>query len=284
LAKTAQSAYNMVPTLEKIDKEFKQVSNEISESADAAKSEMKIQGADEKKDKGDKKLSKEEKKRAKEDRKKQRTEQKEKLDSMSQDEKLAWAMEQQREKGGKDMTMEPPEVNKELPGFNSLNEKFAGDRQYYISCLEKIKQIREKHSASHMAIEEQADKEIASCPKEQYAGRPVLQCMRPIKLKAFDRHFNLESGHLKEYQPILEDFKARIKPHLAEFDARMARIKYGEIVKNPQTKTIVYSIQQSAFTTVSFLLDITRNAQTGAANYVDEKKKFEKDSYGSPSQ
>ncbi len=282
LAKTAQAAYNMVPIIDKVDKEFEQVTNEIKESAKAAQSEMKIKGADEKKDKGDKKLSKEERKRAKEERKKQQRETKEKLANMTQEEKLAWAMKEQKEKGGVEMTTESPEVTKEMPGLNSLNEKFAGDRQYYLSCVEKIKQIKEKHNPPHIAIDEQAEKELEACPKEQYSGKPVLQCMRPIKIKAFDRHINLEPGHLKEYQSIWEGFKARIKPHLAEFDARMARVKYGEIVKNPHTKTMLYSIQQSAFATINFLLDITKT-QGRAAEYVADKKKFEKDPYGSGS-
>jgi len=261
--KTAQDAYTMRTAVENLDADIKKLTNELGESS--------------RKDLADMPLGKDPEKKSKKMKKYADPEMKKKIKNMTDEEKMALGMQMSREMGMMDSGQESPQVLQALADITRLNNDLLQMSREDVQNINKMKSIDDKYKPKYRDVED-AKK---TCPiintgKEGQDPYPEPKCVHQKTLEILNHNILVEPGRLNEYQGVWSGYKAKIKPLIVQLNNKMASIKYGADIRNPNNRVQVNTAQTTMLRAITILLNITETAQRPAAGLIAEKIEYEK--------
>ena len=262
--KTAQEAYNMNAKIDSLEADMKKVTNELGESS--------------RKDLSDSPLGKDPEKKSKKMKKYSDPEMKKKIKNMSDEEKMALGMQMSREMGMMDSGQESPQVLQTLADITRLNNDLLQLSREDTANINRMQSIDDKYKPKYRDVSEAKEK----CPKIQIGSSegsdiiPDPKCVHQKTLEVLNHNIQVEPGRLNEYQGVWSGYKAKIKPLIVQLNNKLASIKYGSDIRNPNNRVQVNTAQTTMLRAISILLNITETAQRPAAGLIAEKIEYEK--------
>jgi hypothetical protein len=203
-------------------------------------------------------------------------EMKKKLESMTQEEQIAYAMEMSKQMGlTKALEPEPEAVQAALEECDALNLAIAGDAQNIMEITKKKMALREQRDRKHQEISEWEAAEAKKIPLVDggEAGKfPDPKLSYSLRVKTMDKHIAAENEYLKalpaEWNDHLKSEKARYSP----LQGKLVAIHYGEDAKNVETKQKLVNGQSQLLGPIGELMSVSKEATDSALNWWRQKE------------
>jgi hypothetical protein len=203
-----------------------------------------------------------------------------KMETMSQAEKIQYAMElnKQMDLGQKAMTLEPPSVTAAIQEYSKVNSEAGRDMQKAGEESRKNQQIQEERRQKHADIEEWTRKELEKIPQLSTGemSYPEPKAEHALLLKSAEKHCAVENEYLKSCKTQFQSEMDKAKKRYAALQQKMAAAGYGEEAKNLETKRMLIGAQALMLAPVEALAGMSRDATKEAAGWYAKKLEVEK--------
>lgn len=202
-----------------------------------------------------------------------------KFKSMSQEEQMKYAMEMSKKMGmgPKVMSPESKDVMTAQEECQAINLAVGEDMQTFQATYEARQKIVKDRDAKHSEIKAWQQEEVSKLPQINYGemSGPEPKAEYAVLTKAMEKHIAAENDYLKavqkEWKTTWDKYNARYGP----LQDKLARIRYGEDAKNPETKRILLTGQGQMVSGTGDLLELSRKATEGAAEWWQRKLDLE---------
>jgi len=204
-----------------------------------------------------------------------------KMESMSVEEKMqfAMAMTQQMGLGPKALTPESEDVIAAQEEYAKLNERFALDMQNTEARYKKQTDLKQARERKHEEVNAWYTAEHKKIPLVSYdeAGRyPEPKAEYALKQAAMDKHFTVENEYLQALLKYWPEEINYLKTLYTPFQQKLAAINYGEDAENIETKRLLVGGQTSMLGSVEALIKLSRAATEEAVKWQLGKIELEK--------
>ena len=202
-----------------------------------------------------------------------------KMATMSQDEKMQYAMElsKQMGMGPKVMSPEPPAVTSAIQECTKVNMAMSGDFQKSGDVLKNRAAMNEDREKKHREIVDWQQAEEQKLP--QVSGgemsAPEPKAYRALMLKSADKHLAVEAAYLKNVRSSWQDDLMAYKGRYSTLQQKLVAIHYGDDAKNSQNRRVLLSAQMLMLTPLKDLLDRSKGATNDASGWYAQKLKTE---------
>jgi hypothetical protein len=202
-----------------------------------------------------------------------------KMEAMSQDEKIKYAMELSKQMGlgPKMLAPESPNVNAAVEAATNLNGAMGEDLQGMGAQIQAQAARDAKVNQQHDAIDTWERDEEQKLPQINYGemSAPEPKAYRDLMLRTADKHIVVAGEALKS---AASDFRAALEKGLTmygPFEEKLEAVHYGEDAKNVETKRILVNGQSFMLQSLAKLIGISKDATTTAARWYFARWKAE---------
>ncbi len=203
-----------------------------------------------------------------------------KMETMSQEEKVKYAMElsNQMGLGQRKVVVEPPSVTAFMQEYSKVSLETGKDMQKIGEESRKDQQMGEDRWNKHKDIDEWTRKEMDKIPEistgEMSYREPKAE--HALLLKSAEKHIALENEYLKWRRKQFQTELDKDKKRYISLQQKVAATGYGEEAKNLETKRMVISAQGILLGPVEGLTGMSRDATKEAADWYAKKLELEK--------
>ena len=202
-----------------------------------------------------------------------------KMATMTQAEKIAYAMELNKKMGlsGRTMVMEPPPVLAALEEFQNVTASIAGDMQTAGHEHAAQAKLQEEHKKKHEEIETWTRAEEAKLPRVSGGEMdwPEPKAFHALMLKSADKLVALDNEYLAAAARRYRDELAKAKKRFSTLQQKLAAISYGQDAKNAESKTTCNSAEGMTLGPVGALVGLSLEATEHAARSWGRKLRVE---------
>lgn len=204
---------------------------------------------------------------------------KKKMASMSDAEKMQFAMQmtQQMGLGPKDLQPESDEVQAALDEYHQINQLIAADMQD-TSAIARKGQLTIERQRQHEKINEWAQTEHKKIPLVVFgeAGRfPEPKAAYALEVKTMEKRLAVENDYLQKLQAQWQAEREQQKARFASFQQKLMLIEYGEAAVNVEYKRLLLGGQAWMLGAGQNLLDQSRDATAESARWWVQKLQLE---------
>ena len=204
-----------------------------------------------------------------------------KIQSMTQEEKIAWAMEMSRgmQQGTQPRSPETPAV------LAAINESAALTQSSTRDMQERVQRSadRQKHDADlqarHDAIESwlQGELQKLPSPEEMPEDSPAAKAVKSLRVKAAERHLAVADADLqvqrRAWLADRDSAKARCTPFVNALEAT----HNGDDAVNPETKAVLLGGESTVLGRVASVTGASKDLYRNAVQWYAQKARLEAD-------
>jgi hypothetical protein len=204
-----------------------------------------------------------------------------KMQNMSDEEKMKIGMQmaKQYQSQNNNFVPEPEPVIETLTECSNMDGLTGQDQIKANSTVQAKLETEGKFNERHQKIDDWLETELQKLPLIKTNVDLAIQDpvkVKQLKLQAADKHINVENDYLKITG---QDWTAEIAKnnrHFSKFENLLAKIHYGDDVRNKQDLHIIAEHQVMILNAVLEEIGMSKNSYEEAANYIVEKKNIEK--------
>ncbi|MBS1917582.1 MAG: hypothetical protein JST87_15030 [Bacteroidetes bacterium] len=167
----------------------------------------------------------------------------EQLKNMTPEQQKAWAMQQaQQQMANASHPIQDDGATAKLvmqTNDMAVNQLGALNRE----LAAKMREIMEASSKEKETVK----LDNSSCPGLKPVGLPSCACVNALAGKYWDKIISIEDKYNAQRIALLQQYIPRIKAITSTVDDNIAKLQYGDAVKSPQLKQMLFSAQSSAF-------------------------------------
>jgi len=197
-----------------------------------------------------------------------------KLASMSQEEKMKFAMEMaQQMKPPEPTTAEPPQVTSVMREAGKINDEVGQEDMKRMEKAQSELAYRQKIDAEHKAIDTWQQAEIERLPviHDKTEDHPDPKGVHRVKLEAIDKHLAVVDRELKAQSAAWSKDVSAQKLRYGKFASDLAAIHYGDDAANDVTRNMLSMTQRHMLTDMQMLLERSNQLWNDSANWYAKK-------------
>jgi len=197
-----------------------------------------------------------------------------KLASMSQEEKMKFAMEMaQQMKPPEPTTAESPQVTSVMREAGKINDEVGQEDMKRMEKGQSELAYRQKIDAEHKAIDTWQQAEIERLPviHDKTEDHPDPKGVHRVKLEAIDKHLAIVDRELKAQSAAWSKDVSAQKLRYGKFASDLAAIHYGDDAANDVTRNMLSMTQRHMLTDMQMLLERSNQLWNDAANWYEKK-------------
>jgi len=201
-----------------------------------------------------------------------------KLASMSQEEKMKFAMEMaQQMKPPEPTTAESPQVTAVMREAGKINDEVGQEDMKRTEKAEAELAYRQKIEAEHKAIDTWQQAEIERLPVVHGATEdyPDPKGVHRVKLEAINKHLAVVDRELKAQSTTWSKDVSAQKLRYGKFVSDLAAIHYGDDAANDVTRNMLAMTQRHMLTDMQMLLERSNQLWNDAASWYAKKVAIE---------
>jgi len=170
----------------------------------------------------------------------------EKLRTMTPEEQKQWAMQMAKQNQQQYASNQPihddMETSKLVMQTNDMavNQLSALNREF----AAKLRDIMDA-SAKEIAAVKSPDQ--SQCPGTKPVGLPTCACANGLESKYWEKIISIKDKYNNQRTATWQSYLPRIKAIITTVDYNISKLKYGDAVKSPQLKQMLFSAQSSSF-------------------------------------
>jgi hypothetical protein len=203
-----------------------------------------------------------------------------KFKSMSQEERIKYAMEMSKKMGlgAHAMVRESDPVMAAQAECMKITQEYSTDIQNASAQYQSREKLESDREAKHREIDQWKVQEENKLPQVNYGemSGPEPKAEYALLTKVMEKHFAVERDYLKgiqkEWKAAWDKYQARFTP----FEGKLETIHYGEDAKNPETRRQLLNGQSLMLSSTSDLVGLSRKATESAAQWWQRKLDLEK--------
>jgi hypothetical protein len=210
---------------------------------------------------------------------------KKKMAAMTQEEKIAYAMQMSQQmnqqlNAANNTSIEPQAVLDAIEEYGKINEQAALEMNVSADPSNKKIQLLMNRDKKHEEVRAWSDAEHKKIPLVDYgavAGKmPDQKMVAALKVTALEKHLAVENDYLKVLQSLWKDELVRLKTRFTPFQEKLAAVNYGEDARSYGNKSSLLGGQGLMLETAKGLVGWSKGATDEAANWWREKLRLEK--------
>ncbi len=201
-----------------------------------------------------------------------------KLQSMSEEEKIKFAMQMQSKSAPPKMVLESPVAIKALEACQGISQKSYESLSIGGMPLQTAyRNFDEQSAKAHQDLKEALTNDVAKLPTVQpgEGSDPEPKAYKALMLKYFNKQIDQANGDLKRVREIWDTFKAHHLADVSGYDTQLAAIGYGDKVKNKIILNQFSPFQSSEIYDISELIGMTEKEYERAAQWKAAKVHYE---------
>jgi hypothetical protein len=198
-----------------------------------------------------------------------------KMETMSQAEKVQYAMEMSKQMGlgPRALSPEPPEVQAALREYTRANQEVGQDIQKAGDEMRVRQQIDEERHRKHVEIDAWTKTEADKIP--QVSGGemswPEPKAYHALMVRSAQKHVEVENDYLKTVRKLYQAEMDKGKKRYAILQAKLAAINYGDDAKNIETRKILVGAQSLMMGPLGSLIVLSQDATKQSAEWYARK-------------
>ena len=197
-----------------------------------------------------------------------------KLASMSQEEKMEFAMQMaQQMKPPAPTTAEPPAVQAVMREAGKINDEVGKEDMKRQEKAEAEIAYRQKIDTEHKSIDAWQEAEIKKLPvvHDLTMDYPDPKGVHRVKLEAIDKHLAVVDRELKAQSDKWSKDVAADKQRYGKFGSELVGIHYGDDAANDVSRNMLALTQRHMLTDLQILLERSNQLWNDAANWYEKK-------------
>ena len=203
-----------------------------------------------------------------------------KMQSMSQEEQIKWAMQTQSQVTGNTNQREDMEITNIMM---DISQSYSSGLYQKLQAMQgETRGLEDKSSKDHQAINDWQKAELSKLPTMPTEGGLVYKDSKKaieIVVQNFQKHLAKQNEILKMQQAILTKYTLAFKPNVGKMDGYAATTDYGDKCKDVNNNTLIKGKQSEGINYVLELLSYSDESGKKAAEWKRRSENYNKEKY-----
>jgi hypothetical protein len=203
----------------------------------------------------------------------------EKLKSMTPEQQKQWAMQMAQQN------------QQQYANANAIHDDGATSKlvmQTNDMAVNQLSALNREFAAKLKDITDAVTKEVSpvkspdktTCAPTKPVGLPTCKCANDLESKYWQQIISIKDKYNSQRVALLQNYLPKIKAITTTVDYNISKLNYGDAVKTPQLKKMLFSSQSSAFgnafaITLSCIEDIRKDGSNSYVHKVNADKQVE---------
>ncbi|MBN1531774.1 MAG: hypothetical protein JXA20_03845 [Spirochaetes bacterium] len=199
-----------------------------------------------------------------------------KIQGMTMEQKMAFAMQMQQQMGYGATTVNQRQAPLIAQCLELNNEAISLNNA--TKSIERITALKTKYAKTHDDIDKATELSIKACPvlSSGESSETDPACIRAKRLAGADRHIQEANREIKEYAAIYADYSAKLKRLATRVDTLMAKAQYGRAISGTAYKEQFRTLQALTMAKVIEFYSMSRGAIEDTAKWIEQKDVIQK--------